>query len=639
MWKGKDGAIKAIMNTLKLPHGSYGVIHKVLDSVWCHHLMDMEYTGDSWQVGCKPHHQPMIQPGSVEEQIVADAVEDNLGFTGTMHLVNSHIKAVDASATHVGRSSIKTVVDRLRPNVCPITAAPQSANITAESPLGMARYEQFQQHRLRLGRVKLQDLCAEDQQRPAFLNLEDHNYSIEQVSWWDEMHPSCRIGGRAPGPQAKIQRQFLRDINTGKLVQDVDGINGDYATRQRWGKVKYNKEIRLSLGCCLFRDERGVLHGRRLPVWDYTNKWVVTITQYEQECIPQQLNKIREGGSKRRWVEGTRTVDEGMYDEDPVNKIRGIGKKARALLARMGIKTVRQFSRLRSSRIATLTKKRGITRAKVKTWLEAARSAHVGAYQPHVIDHRRAANPYESLYGDDWQTHIRKDVRTAGSVCITELIEHMDAETAAIYKGTKFEDSYFWYHDALSQLTCKRTREWLVEKDLLKRWLIPVGECNVGTCYFGRPCGNTPEVMCWDCSLNHDVHSTVEFYSSLCRWVPKDHPLYLQRFGKASTKVMRESYLRVLDPVTGVCPSSKRIVQDITKCWGKHLDLICGVRGAAVKDLGNRVGKRKLEGVKKRGGKRVKKDWKMLDDLHPDIVDVWKLFIDRSCKRHGGGHS
>ena len=42
----------------------------------------------------QPHHEPIIKPGSIEEQIVADTVEDNVGFTGAMNLVNSHIKAV-----------------------------------------------------------------------------------------------------------------------------------------------------------------------------------------------------------------------------------------------------------------------------------------------------------------------------------------------------------------------------------------------------------------------------------------------------------------------------------------------------------------------------------------------------------------
>ena len=85
---------------------------------------------------------------------------------------------------------------------------------------------------------------------------------------------------------------------------------------------------------------------------------------------------------------------------------------------------------------------------------------------------------------------------------------------------------------------------------------------------------------------------------------------------------MRSSYLRVLDPKTGVCPSSARIIQDVTKCWGEHLDRICEKGGGAVPNLGNRSGKRRLEGVKKRGGKRVKQEWMMLDNLHPDDAEA-----------------
>ena len=361
-----------------------------------------------------------------------------------------------------------TAVNRLKPKIVPITAAPQSANLSADDPLGRARYEQLQQHRLRMGRVKLEDLSVEDQRRPAFINLEDYKYSVEQVSFWDEIHPVCRIGGRAPGPQSKAQRQFLRDINTGKLVQLLDGINGNYSEPARWGRVKYNKEIRLSLGCCLCRDDNGELQGRRLPLFDYTNRWVVTITQYEEECIPRQIRKIKSTTVKKGWVEGERTPDEGLFEEDPVSMIKGIGKKAKALLARMGIKTISRFARLRSSRIKTLVKQKVITTVKVTTWLQVARSAHPGEYHLNVIDHRRADNPYKSRYGEAcWRDHIRNDIRKAGWVSITELVRHMDKETATALRP-KWGDKYFWYHDALSQLTCKRTRAWMQEEGLLK---------------------------------------------------------------------------------------------------------------------------------------------------------------------------
>ena len=307
------------------------------------------------------------------------------------------------------------------------------------------------------------------------------------------------------------------------------------------------------------------------------------------------------------------------------------------MLARMGVKTVEQLARSRRSRIDKLIKVRGVTRAKITTWIECAQSANVGAYVNKTIDHRKAANPYLSRYGDDWKQHIRTDIARSGSICITDLVLHMNSATADAFKDTQWRDNYFWYHDALTQLTCKRTRKWLTEEGLIKHWLLPVGPCNKGTVYFGRPVGNSPEIMPWDCSLNADVHSCVEFYSAVCKWIPQEHPLYAQRFSKASQKVMLDSYMRVLDPDTGVCPSSKRIVQDITRCWGEHLDMICAAGGAAVEQIGNRVGRRRLEGVKKRGGKRVKTQWKQLDNLHPDIIEPWKAYINRSRTRHSTG--
>ena len=638
LWSGQHGTIYNIIERLGMSKGSYKTVRKVLEDVWDCHINDVKYVGTSRQVGCAPHHQPMILPGSVEEQIVADAVEGNVGFTGAMHLVNSHIKAVDVTSPHVGRSSIKTVVDRLRPKISPISATSQGSTLSPESPLGRARYEQLQQHRLRMGRVRLEDLPVEDQRKPAFLNLDDYSYSVNQVSFWDEMHPSCRIGGRGPGPQSKTQMQFLRDINTGKLVDPTEplaGINGNYDSPDTWTRVKFNKEIRLCLGCCLGKDSDGVVYGKRLEPFDYTNRWVVTISQYLDECVPRQLHKIKTKGPRKGWLEGERTPDDGIYDNDPVSVIKGIGPGKVKILAHMGVKTVKQVARMRSARVNALIRKRGITEVKVLEWIESAKSANPGSFDRNIIDHRLTSNPYQSRYGDEWERHLREDIRKSGSVCITELILHMCKATAKAFENTEYRDSWFFYHDALSQLTCSRTREWMAEKDLLKRWLLPVGPCNEGTCYFGRPVGNSPEIMPWDCSLNHDVHCCVEFYSAICKWIPEDHPLYPQRFSKSSTKVMLRSYLRILDPDTGVCPSSDRIVQDIGKAWGDHLDMICGKNGGAVPGIGNRVGRRKLEGVKKRGGKRVKGEWKMLDNLHPDILGPWEAFIERSRARHG----
>ena len=33
----------------------------------------------------------------------------------------------------------------------------------------------------------------------------------------------------------------------------------------------------------------------------------------------------------------------------------------------------------------------------------------------------------------------------------------------------------------------------------------------------------------------------------------------------------------------------------------------------------------------------VKQEWTMLDNLHPDAAEAWKLYIARSRERHSGG--
>ena len=633
-WSGRNGVAGVIHRNLSLKKGSNNMVHKVLRAAWSCQQRGVPYVDNSAQVGSRPHHAPLIQPGSVEEQLVADAVEDNVSYKNTVDIVNGHIKAVNPNAEHVTINSVKSCVDRLAPDVCAITRTHQGASYGRETAWAKARYQQFQQHRLRMGRVKLEDLSVEDQANPAFIvgALPEHSYKIEQVAFWDETQPKCRIGGRAKGPQSKTQRRFLRDGEQ-KL-----NINGKYNSRQEYLECKFSKDIRLSLGCAIYRDDDGILQGARLTPFNYTGCWVETITTFEEECIPKQIKKIKSLTQKRGWVEGERTPEEGIWEEDLLTVIPGIGPSKAKTLRRMGIRTVRQLARQRSSRLDAICRRKGYTRTRLNEWLLAARNAHPDAYVSHVVDHRKHRNPYQSRYGDEWRIHIAEDIRKSGHVCITELITHINSVTGKFFDGTEFEENYFWYHDALKQLTCKRTKRWLIESGLIKHWLLPIDPCNEGTIYHGRPVGNSQAVMPWDCSLNHDVHAKVDYYSTLFRWVQPDHPLYPKRFSKANPSIMVHSYLRILDPVTGVCPSSERIVQDVTKCWGTHLDIICGedVRGAGIGGLGSRVGRRVLHGLEKRGGKRKKGKWTKNNDLHEDCVEALAGFVERAKARHKG---
>jgi hypothetical protein len=84
----------------------------------------------------------------------------------------------------------------------------------------------------------------------------------------------------------------------------------------------------------------------------------------------------------------------------------------------------------------------------------------------------------------------------------------MHDESAALMRGTSFEDSWYFYHGDLSLITAKSCMAWMKERQIQKQWLLPQGPCNKGTTYEGRPIGNTPEVMSLDTTLNRDLHES-----------------------------------------------------------------------------------------------------------------------------------
>lgn len=171
-------------------------------------------------------------------------------------------------------------------------------------------------------------------------------------------------------------------------------------------------------------------------------------------------------------------------------------------------------------------------------------------------------------------------------------------------------------------------------KGYLKRWVLPVNGLNDGTIYAGRPVGNSPELMPQDCSLFKDIDDAVARHIAVTCWMPKDHPNYNLRFSRSNSKISRSTYFRILDPETGVSPSSRRIVQDVDRCWTDHIRAIVKAKGCCVPGLGSRVGVRKVDGVEKWGGNRVKGDALVVDPLHRDAQPILDEFVTQSKLRH-----
>ena len=340
--------------------------------------------------------------------------------------------------------------------------------------------------------------------------------------WFDETHPKCHIGGRTKGANQGYQLRFSRGPN-GELQPD-----GTLQTKQTWLKVKYGKEIRLLLGCAMVKMSDGTFVGKRCKTFSYTGCWVHHIGVYNDEFIPKAIRTVKAKGSEKRWVTGTREKTGGdLYQGDCITRIKGISKAKQQKLAEVGIRKVADFNFTDKETYEKVLRINGIGKGSLQKFQQLSREAKAGCYQSQRVDHRKAANPYQSRYPETWKQEIALDIRKRqGVVCITELVEHMIEASQEVMNGTSHEHDWYFYHDALQQLADPRTKKWMQDKGYIRRWLLPIPPCNKGTTYEGVPVGNTPEVMPWDESLNQDTHECVEDHANYFKCISKDDPLY-----------------------------------------------------------------------------------------------------------------
>ena len=156
--------------------------------------------------------------------------------------------------------------------------------------------------------------------------------------------------------------------------------------------------------------------------------------------------------------------------------------------------------------------------------------------------------------------------------------------------GTKFQDNFSFYHDALSLMTAAETRNGMREQDYEKYWLIPMKDLNIGTTYHNQPVGDSPEMMPLGCSLFNNLYEAAHRHVSLTHLLQKDDP---KKFCLATPKEISRAYCR---PWT--CggeegsPSCQRIIQDCNKFFS-NIQVINDAKGIMCAGLGNRRGHRR----------------------------------------------
>ncbi|CAJ1940687.1 unnamed protein product [Cylindrotheca closterium] len=150
----------------------------------------------------------------------------------------------------------------------------------------------------------------------------------------------------------------------------------------------------------------------------------------------------------------------------------------------------------------------------LQSWYKQAKENLVEGDGEEVVDHRKAENPFESRYGQGWEEELRKVLHRNGSVSIAHQVDHIVHESAQTMTGTKPEDDWRFYHDALTLMTSADLIDYMKAKGIYHRWILPEqGLFEDDTAlkhYRGRPPGDSPELMPWDNNLNQDAHVSVE---------------------------------------------------------------------------------------------------------------------------------
>jgi hypothetical protein len=128
-------------------------------------------------------------------------------------------------------------------------------------------------------------------------------------------------------------------------------------------------------------------------------------------------------------------------------------------------------------------------------------------------------------------------------------------------------------HNALSLMTAKLCIEWMKQQKIpgevmvvYDRWIKPeLGLNNYISTFGERPPKNSPELMPLDTSLNQDIHESAKKLNLLSMAICTLGVANDRLFSMATPKEAARCYKHILDPITGVVPTSECILQDVNK--------------------------------------------------------------------------
>ena len=106
---------------------------------------------------------------------------------------------------------------------------------------------------------------------------------------------------------------------------------------------KYKQEGRFCLGVDKVEIKDGTIIGKRCPVFNYTDKKIVTIDAYKIEILNEFARIRKLNSSSSPWVKKVKT--DNIWLCESVGKLKGIGKQGEVKMNEINIHTIADLQR------------------------------------------------------------------------------------------------------------------------------------------------------------------------------------------------------------------------------------------------------------------------------------------------------
>ena len=256
--------IKEIIETLRMPPGSWGVVQSVLLA------LDEDPKCDVRREAPGKGRRALIQDFTPQAEFIYKALQGGNSIGTVTFLLNNCYRR-KLRLPNLSYSSVQRFVTQSPVVVLARRKTKKSGTDDADAKWSQARLAFAQQlhEQVELGTLS-------DEERAARLSTFPPLY-LRGIAWWDEHHKKVVFGHTSD-----IEARIYRDPATGLAATKESG--GVLSAEMPNTTVKFPPEARMLFGVAMIENAQGVCCGVKAEPFSYTGRQVVGFSAYEKAC-------------------------------------------------------------------------------------------------------------------------------------------------------------------------------------------------------------------------------------------------------------------------------------------------------------------------------------------------------------------